>query len=182
MKKEKLTQFILLVVVALVVLGTQQVLGGPFPGAIFTSLEDGSGVNANIYEAMEDVYLHGGPPQNAPSTAAGLPEGDYYFQVTDPSGKVLLSLDPAYGVIDYVYPATCLDKVRGKMVDTDCTHLTGVDVDHSELGAITVQLMPYAKTPNPGGVYRAWATPVDRFVGDPELVDNPMYFHGFVPA
>jgi len=127
--------------VVLLVLGAQQVFAGPLPGAIFTTLEDGSRVNANIYEAMEDVYLDGGPPQNAPSGAAGLPEDDYYFQVTDPSGKVLLSLDPvkcrrfhvnSYGVIDYVYPATCLDKVRGKMVDVDCTHATGVDIDHSE--------------------------------------------------
>lgn len=63
-------------------------------GAIFTTLENGSRVNANIFEAQEDVYLDGGPGQNAPAGAAGLPEGDYYFQVTDPSGKVLLSLDP----------------------------------------------------------------------------------------
>lgn len=31
-------------------------------------------------------------------------------------------------------------------------------------------------------VYKVWATPVEMFVGDPELVDNPDYFHGFVPA
>ncbi|MHC4574097.1 MAG: hypothetical protein ACYS76_08190 [Planctomycetota bacterium] len=118
--RQNVIQCVCFFVVALVVLGAHQVFAGPLPGAIFTTLEDGSRVNANIYEAMEDVYLDGGPPQNAPSTAAGLPEGDYYFQVTDPSGKVLLSLDPvkcrrfhvnAYGVIDYVYPATCLDKV-----------------------------------------------------------------------
>jgi hypothetical protein len=177
--------------IVLLVLGAQQVLAGPLPGAIFTTLEDGSRVNANIYEKREDVYLDGGPGQNAPSSAAGLPEGDYYFQVTDPSGKVLLSTDPVkcrrfhvneYGVIDFVYPATCSQKIRGKDVETDCTHATGIDEDHWQLGAITVQLMPYDKTPNKGGVYKAWVTPVGRFVGVPELVDNPDYFHGFVPA
>jgi len=177
--------------VALLVLGAQQVFAGPLPGAIFTTLDDGSRVNANIYEAMEDVYLDGGPPQNAPSGAAGLPEGDYYFQVTDPSGKVLLSLDAvkcrkfhvnSHGVIDYVYPATCLQKVKGQMVDADCAHATGIDVDHSDVGAITVQLMPYEVTPNKGGVYKVWVTPVEMFVGDPDQVDNPDYFHGFVPS
>jgi len=189
--KQKAIRFILSLGIVLLVLGAQQVFAGPLPGAIFTTLEDGSRVNANIYEAMEDVYLDGGPGQNAPSTAAGLPEGDYYFQVTDPSGKVLLSLDPvkcrkfhvnSYGVIDFVYPATCLDKIKGQWLDVDCTHATGIDIDHQELGAITVQLMPYERTPNKGGVYKVWATPVEMFVGDANLVDNPEYFHGFVPA
>jgi hypothetical protein len=33
----------------------------------------------------------------APQDAAGLPGGNYVFQVTDPSGKTLLSTDPARG-------------------------------------------------------------------------------------
>lgn len=195
--KRKAIRFILALGLALPVFGTQQVFAGPLPGAIFTTLEDGSRVNHNIYEQMEDVYLDGGPGQNAPSWAAGLPEGDYYFQVTDPSGKVLLSEDPVkcrrfyvneYGVIADVCEATCLQKLKGKgkgrggAVEADCTHLTGVDVDHSDVGAITVQLMPYEKTPNKGGVYKVWVTPVERFVGNPELIDNPDFFHGFVPA
>lgn len=65
-------------------------------GAIFTTLSNGSAVNANIFSAKCDglgVYLDGGPGPNAPQGAAGLPDGDYYFQVTDPSGKTLLSTD-----------------------------------------------------------------------------------------
>ena len=65
-------------------------------GAIFTTVADGSRVNANIFSAKCDglgVYLDGGPGPNAPPTAAGLPDGDYFYQVTDPSGKVLLSTD-----------------------------------------------------------------------------------------
>jgi hypothetical protein len=162
-------------------------------GAIFTTLEDGSRVNHNIYEDLEDVYLDGGPGQNAPSSAAGLPEGYYYFQVTDPSGKTLLSSDPvkcrefhvnSYGVIDEVVIAVCSKKVKGKITNADCTHNTGIDQDHSDVGAITVQLWPYDRTPNKGGVYKAWVTSVDDFSGDPELVDSgysPGNYHGFIP-
>jgi hypothetical protein len=164
MSEVKRCVVLLLVLLALAI--TSSAYAGPLPGAIFTTLIDGSAVNHNIYGAKEDVYLDGGPGPNAPSTAAGLPEGDYYFQVTDPSGKVLLSVDPiasrkvhvnAAGVIDYVYPAPTLTKYKGKWYGT---HATGIDQDHSELGARTVQLMPFADTPNPGGEYKVWMTPV----------------------
>src|SRR6187401_831203 len=62
-------------------------------GAIFTTDQNSSYVNGNVYDFMEDVYLNGGPRPNAPCTAAGLPPGDYYFPVTDPSGSQLLSSD-----------------------------------------------------------------------------------------
>jgi hypothetical protein len=174
-------------------------IAGPLPGAIFTTLEDGTRVNANIYQYKEDVYLDGGPGVQAPSKAAALPEGWYYFQVTDPSGKVLLSTDPvecrqfyvsADGVITEVYTGATMEvlsKVRGKMVSSvvDCTHKTGIDTDHADKGAITVQLFPYDNTPNKGGVYKVWVTPVDKFAGDPKLVDSgysPGNFHGFIPS
>ena len=64
-------------------------------GAIFTTLPDGSEVNYNIYASKYDVYLDGGPGVGAPQTAAGLDDGTYVFQVTEPSGKTLLSTDPA---------------------------------------------------------------------------------------
>lgn len=124
-------------------------------GAIFTTDASGVPVNLNIYDAKEDVYLNGGPGINAPDSAAGLPEGDYYFQVTDPSGKVLLSTDPvtcrgvhvdASGVFTNVLPAG------------GCEHATGVD---GEDGGATVQLFPYLDTPNNGGVYKVWLTPTD---------------------
>ena len=155
-------------------------------GAIFTTLPDGSAVNFNIYADKDDVYLDGGPGIQAPATAAGLDDGTYVFQVTDPSGKVLLSQDEARcrqftvsgGVIDGV-------------VATGCEHQTGLDVDH---GAVTVQLMPYADTPNNGGVYKAWVTEVGDFVAGCAALgeDNGLDVvdcgqqggnrHGFVPA
>jgi cysteine-rich repeat protein len=125
-------------------------------GAVFTTLVDGSRVDANIYAAKTDVYLDGGPGPGAPQQAAALPDGDYYFMVTDPSGQVLLSSDAIEcrrvqvddGVVVQWYA------VAG------CSHLTGDDVDHD---AVTVQLMPYADTPNNGGEYKMWLTPVDEY-------------------
>src|SRR5215211_2416160 len=64
-------------------------------GAIFTTVADGSEVNFNIYPSKDAVYLDGGPGPGAPQTAAGLDDGVYVFQVTDPSGKTLLSQDTA---------------------------------------------------------------------------------------
>ena len=179
----------------------------PLSGAIFTTTEDGTIVNENVrYDAKEDVYLDGGPGPNAPPTAAGLPEGDYYFQVTDPSGKDLLSSDHIscrrihvnmYGVIDEYYTdGQNLVKVGGKWTEVDCEfHNTGIDVDQSALGAITVQLFPYDDTPNRGGVYKVWVTPVDDYVGVfPDCIGqrgpcnvngegySPGNFHGFIPA
>ena len=54
---------LLAVVVAAAVLGLSFtfVVSANFSGAIFTSLQNGSGVDNNIYASKEDVYLNGGP-------------------------------------------------------------------------------------------------------------------------
>ena len=154
----------------------------PLPGAIFTTLSDGSQVNANIFSAKCDalgVYLDGGPGPNAPQSAAGLPDGDYYFQVTDPSGKTLLSTDPQsfrrFTVTGGIITARVAPQAAGD-------HQTGLDVDH---GALTIELCPFLDTPNPGGEYKVWVTPVADFTGNPGVVDSgysPGNFHGFIPA
>jgi hypothetical protein len=125
----------------------------PLSGAIFTTDASGVPVNLNIYENKEDVYLNGGPGINAPDDAAGLPADTYSFQVTDPSGKTLLSTDAVTcrqftvddsGVIQSVAPSGA------------CAHATGTD---GEDAGITVQLFPFADTPNNGGVYKVWVSP-----------------------
>ena len=98
-------------------------------GAIFTTLPDGSEVNFNHFDLKTDVYLDGGPGPGAPQEAAGLDDGTYVFQVTDPSGKVLLSTDEARcrqftvsdGIITSIAPS-----------DPTCDHVTGFDVDHRQ--------------------------------------------------
>jgi hypothetical protein len=179
----------LLAAAAVVTLGlaTMAIAHAP-SGAIFTTVVDGTEVNYNHYAAKTDVYLDGGPGPGAPQHAAGLDDGRYVFQVTDPSGKTLLSTDKAKyrqfdvvnGVISQVVPMG-----GGE-------HATGDDVDHN---ATTVQLYPFLDTPNPGGVYKVWVTTVeDYLLGCSQLpqgrkgldVVDPgnkgSIRHGFIPA
>ena len=168
--------------------------GGPIHGAIFTTTPNGGTVNANVqYTDKRQVYLDGGPRGNAPITAAGLPNGLYVFQITEPPGKVLLSDDPSKcrvvrvegGVIkELVKPADLpapygpLSNTFGTGQGTAChvqdapdgvagasgRHDTNTDIDHGTDGAIVVQMMPFLDTPNPGGVYKAWITPLQVYV------------------
>jgi hypothetical protein len=150
-------------------------------------------VNKNIYTDKRDVYLLGGPGPNAPPGAGGLPDGNYYFQVTDPSGKKLLSEDAVLcrefvvegGVFtEYLGVGRVWEESKGNFVPCHKDgweygmHDTGFSIDHNSL---TIQLMPYANTPNNGGVYKVWATPTEHFDGNPEKVNNPGKFHGFIP-
>jgi len=116
--------FPLLVVAALLALlaglalrGAENSSAASPSGAIFTTTPEGSIVNENVhYDDKRDVYLDGGPPPNAPKTAAGLDDGYYVFQVTEPAGKFLLSEDPARcrvvrvggGVIVQLVPPTAV--------------------------------------------------------------------------
>jgi hypothetical protein len=154
-------------------------------GAIFTTNSNGTVVNGNQYDSPCSVYLDGGPGPHAPAHAAGLPDGDYYFQVTDPSGKTLLSTDPvsnrrftvASGVI------TAFDGIGGP------AHATYPN--QNDLVGVTVALAnsscpaDFLASPNNGGAYKVWVTPMSSFIGDPTMVDSSCgtgCFHGFVPS
>ena len=117
----------------------------------------------------------------------GLTTVVYVFQVTNPSGKTLLSTDLAR-----CRQFTVTGGVISGVVDTDCEHATGFDVDH---GATTVQLFPFNDTPNPGGVYKVWVVRLNDFIagcqdlGVPNGLDvvdcggkDANNSHGFVPA
>jgi hypothetical protein len=137
-------------------------------GAIFTTVADGTEVNFNIYPNKDAVYLDGGPGPGAPQEAAGLDDGDYYFQVTDPSGHHLLSTDDIE-CRRFTVSGGVITAVVGP-----CAHVTGFDVDHN---ALTVQLMPYLDTPNNGGEYKVWVTSVNDLD-----CDAPGNKHCFVPG
>lgn len=133
--------------------GSEEAIGTAFKGAIFTTTKDGSKVDANIYEDCRDVYLNGGPKKGGPA----LPEGDYYFMVTSPSGgppSTLLSSDSVARRKVHVDSSGEFSAYLGG------THDTGTDTSD---GSVTVQLWPFAKTPNPGNEYKAWLTPVDKY-------------------
>jgi hypothetical protein len=154
-------------------------------GAIFTTNSTGTVVNGNQYDSPCSVYLDGGPGPHAPAHAAGLPDGDYYFQVTDPSGQTLLSTDPV---------SNRRFRVSGGVITAYTgtggpVHMT--NLDQNDPGGTTIALansscpLDFKPTPNNGGAYKAWATPVNSFIGDPTMVDTPCgtgCFHGFVPS
>lgn len=131
-------------------------------GAIYTSDRSGSLVNGNTYGNQRDVYLVGGPGAGAPCTAAGLPDGRYYFQVTNPSGQLLLSTDPI---------ADREVVVQGGVI---VAHVTGAHRTYpGPCGSRVVQLIPFQDSPSSAGEYKVWLTPTARY--DPMLGG----FHGF---
>ena len=127
-------------------------MGAPVTGAIFTTLLDGSAVDYNIYDSKQDVYLNGGPRSpKSPCTAAGLPDGVYYFQVTDPSGKFVLSADA---------PEQRKVLVSGGYITQYLgnTHVTNAGMKCNK-PTVTVELYPFYDTPNSGGEYKVWMAP-----------------------
>ena len=155
-------------------------------GAIFTTVSNGSEVNYNQYPSKNAVYLDGGPGPGAPQSAAGLTDSVYVFQVTDPSGKTLLSTDPVkcrrFSVTNGIISA--YSPLAGCPAPSDGNHLLGTDVDHA---AVTIQLMPYNDTPNPGGVYKVWVefeSDYLSFCGNENNADCSARgtLHGFGPA
>ncbi|HSR64835.1 MAG TPA: hypothetical protein VLM17_04430 [Xanthomonadaceae bacterium] len=124
----------------------------PISGALFTT-DAAANVNVNQYPAKTDVYLSGGPGPNAPCTAAGMDDGDYVFQITNPSGTVILSKD----TIDHRH----FTVTNGVIVSAS---------DHaivpSLCGGVGVQMFDFDDTPNNGGVYKAWVTRYTDYVAN----------------
>src|SRR5579862_6706636 len=124
-------------------------------------------VNANSISDPSAVFLSGGP-QNG--SANGFPLGtSYYFQVTDPSGKTLLSEDdiacrivqvePGIGGAGVLFPAPA---------GANCTTsphpdalALGLPLDPN--GGDPVRLAPFAPSPNGGGIYKLWIVPVGQY-------------------
>jgi hypothetical protein len=125
----------------------------PLPGAIFTTDSTCTAVNQNIFDNKEDVYIDGGP---AHPGAAGLPDGSYCVQVTDPSGQTVLGLsDPgAVTVVD------------GEFVQ--CYQLTSI----LKTGSSNFTVPGYDDTPNPGGEYKVWVSTDCNFDNNSSKTDN----------
>lgn len=131
-------------------------------GAIFTTVVDGSVVNGNIYASKDAVYLNGGP-ENEHSVGLD-PDGIYYFQVTDPSGAVELSTDDIRCRAVVVSGGRVVGVPAGDasgLGDPSCYHAIGTL--NAANGTTPVQLAPYLDTPNSGGEYKAWLTPVAEY-------------------
>ncbi|MDP9302708.1 MAG: hypothetical protein M3P43_17720, partial [Actinomycetota bacterium] len=126
----------------------------PVSGAIFTTDSTCTSVNLNIYDQKGDVYLNGGPSHGG---AAGLPDGSYYVQVTEPDGTIL-----------------------GTSVGTATptpVHVTDSEFDACyQLAAILVRASDgapgYDDTSNGGGEYKVWLSADATFQQSSSKTDN----------
>src|SRR5262249_8836103 len=129
-------------------------LAAPLNGAIWTTLQSGERVDANIYDNKNDVYLNGGPRRGQ----GQLPDGIFYYMATAPSGSVRLSQDPiACRKVQVINGIVAGSVPSG--TTPDCSHPNGLPSDKG----LGVKLMPYADSPNGGGEYKAWITPVAAY-------------------
>lgn len=164
-------------------------------GALQTTTISGTTVNGNIYLSKDAVYISGGPQNKNDNGLAPAP-GFYYFQVTDPSGAVLLSLDDIScrivyvnnsggpGVVDGIPGTDGSDATAGGLGNQNCYHSVGAR--NMSNGVLPVELcsapgqggcpsgpppgiltpsnaLSYYDTPNPGGEYKVWITPVGNY-------------------
>lgn len=129
----------------------------PLPGAVFTTDSTCSGVDLNIYGAKSDVYLDGGPSHPG---AASLPAGDYYVQVTDPSGACILGTSgastPFHVNADGSVPCIQL-----------CAVLTA-----GPCAGNGSDSCGYNDTTNPGGEYKVWVSSESSFTNSSTKTDN----------
>jgi hypothetical protein len=128
------------------VLGTE-----PVTGAIWTTDSQGDQVNGNLFKNRRSVYLTGGPHKIG---TLGLADGWYYFQVTDPGGKKLLSSDNI--------GKRSFQVVGGSIVAVGPKgHNWNPTPDPADPG-ILVQLAPFDKTPKGSNGYKVWVTHEDH--------------------
>jgi hypothetical protein len=126
----------------------------PLPGAVFTTDVDCNGVNVNIFDNKDDVYVNGGP---AHPGAASLPEGDYYVQVTEPDGDVLGTSVGAANPTPFHVTAEGV---------ADCDKLSEILIKTSD------GLAGYDDTTNGGGEYKMWVSTVSTFDNNSTKTDN----------
>ena len=131
-------------------------------GAIYTT--DKLANVQNTFKSKDAVYMAGGPGPNSGCSGNGLPDGTYVFQVTDPSGSVLLSSDPIAqrGVL-----------VSGGVVSA--TVAGGHTTRSGPCGSRIVQLQPFADSPSSSGEYKVWFTPIGLYAPG-------QGFHGFTAS
>ncbi len=156
--------------IALALIAATAAFAGPsnggLTGAIFTTDSTCVDVNQNVFYAdKESVYLNGGPnsqgggPGSAP---AGLPDGEYYVQITTPSihGENSLLLGTSVGTAD----------------ETPLVVVNGVFAECYQLWALLMKASDgsqgYDDTNNPGGEYKVWVSLVPTFDESLTKTDN----------
>ncbi len=163
--------------------------GAPPPGSsggnsfkapqFFTTSPDGQPKREGHFARPIDAYFH--------IVGEQATDGDYVFQVTDPSGRRLLSSDPAECRIVRIESAHIIALRQpvggGQLADRSSSdgcntqelpdgaaggaghHDTNSDLFGGP-PALAVQLMPFVPSPNPGGVHKLWLTPWDDYLAN----------------
>jgi hypothetical protein len=139
-------------------------------GSVSVALHNGQTAAAVIFEDKCDAYLVAGQEDGSPR----LPDGDYFFQVTTSSDKALLSSDEVR-LRQFRVADGAIEGISGQG-----RHAVGID---SLSGAATIQLCPFADSPDSSGVHEVWVTRVEDFQGDVKAVDSSAPdSHGFLAA
>jgi hypothetical protein len=134
-------------------------------GAIYTSTASGAVVNQNYFNSKPEVFLNGGP-QNA--HGPGLPDGIYYYEVTDPSTNNLLSGDDAVCRQLQVIGGAIAGRYDNNGA-IGCAHANGAF--NPANGSTPVQLIPFGDTTNNGGVYKVTLISQDAGIGCTPVID-----------
>jgi hypothetical protein len=114
-------------------------------GRIETTLQNG--VAQTVFGVSTDVYLSGGPRN---TKDVGLPDGTYYFQVTDRRSGSLLSTDIA------LCRQLLVSHGRvGGAAGPACKHPNGTPT----AGTVPVQLFPFSPASNAQNEYTVWLIP-----------------------
>ncbi len=146
----------------------------PIFGSIATVASGSPAAPQQIFGRRQDVFLAGGPISTPCRFAEYLPDGKYYFQVTDPSGKQLLSTDTV--------SERAVTVKAGVIASYDgATHSAD---GKTACGSLAVNLMPFADAGSQKAAYVVWVTPAADFDGSVTAVDSICgagCFHGFHP-
>ncbi len=121
------------------------------PGAATIVNRQGNHVDGNTFPRKEGVYLTGAPA--GACGTPGLPDGEYFFQVTDPSGSMLFTIDPL---------SERHVRVQGGVI-TQYLGTTRPFAAIGPCGALIVRLAPFVTSPNPVNEYRVWLTRVEDY-------------------
>lgn len=127
-------------------------------GAIFTTNSACDGTDLNIYMNKQQVYSDGGPP--APG-AAGLPDGEYFVQVTEPNGTLLGTS------VGHPVDQTPVLVVNGEFVQ--CYKLCDILIRASDGMS---NGCGYDDTSNFGGEYKLWISMDPNFANSLSKTDN----------
>ena len=155
-------------------------------GVVTTVTE--SGTPRDLFSDKGDVFFTAGPTATPCAFTRFVPDGRYYFQVTDISGARLLSDDPASERAVTIRSGV-LFSYDGHTHTARAAEATGEEgtaevVARGPCGGLSVGLAPFRDAGNLDATYLLWLTPVSRFSGEPTQIDpvcGTGCFHGFRP-